>query len=85
MKKLTIITFLTLLGFVFAPNLFAQGTDLFSFMEEHLTSSEQEQLKRAKDNIAKGDKLESQIKEEDQKVQKYFTKNKKKGEKNRLK
>jgi hypothetical protein len=80
MKKLT-ITLLILLGFVFAPNLYAQGTDLFSFMEEHLSPSEQDQLKRAKDNIAKGDKLESQIKEEDKKVQKYFSKKKKKGEK----
>lgn len=81
MKKLTIVTFLILFGFAFTPKLYSQGSDLFSFMEEHLTSGEQDQLKRAKDNIAKGDKLESQIKAEDQKVQKYFKKKKKKGEK----
>jgi len=81
MKKLTIITFLLFFGFVYVPRLQAQGADLFSFMEEHLTADEQDQLQRAKDNLKKGDKLDSQIKAEDKKVQKYFSKKKKKGEK----
>ena len=81
MKKLTIITFLLIFGFGYIPRLQAQGSALFSFMEEHLSGDEKDQLQRAKDNLSKGDKLDSQIKTEDKKVDKYFKKKKKKGEK----
>lgn len=80
MKKLTIITFLLFLGFTYTPEIFAQE-DLTAFMEEHLTDSEKDQVGRATDNIAKAEKMDAQIREQDSEVQKYFSKKKKKGEK----
>ncbi len=71
MKKLTIITFILFFGIIGMPRVIAQGDELISPMEEHLTSDEKEQIERAKDNLAKGDKLEDQIKAEDGKNQKY--------------
>jgi len=81
MKKLAIITFLLFLGLMHTPEIFAQDSDLTSFMDEHLTDDEKEQVNRAKESIAKGDKMDAQIKEEDSKIQKYFSKKQKKGEK----
>jgi hypothetical protein len=81
MKKLTIITFILLSGFFGSTVIKAQGDDLFSAMEEHLTNDEKDQLQRAKDNITKGDKLEDQISAEDTKNKKYLDKKGKKAEK----
>lgn len=81
MKKLTIITFLFFVGIINAHTLLAQDADIFSYMEEHLSDDEIQQIDRAKTNISKGDKLETKIKAEDKKVDKYFKKKKKKGEK----
>ncbi len=81
MKKLTIIIFVLLFGFICNSRLMAQGDDIFAAMDEHLTSDEKEQIDRAKENLAKGDKLDDQIREEDTKNQKYISKKGKKGEK----
>jgi hypothetical protein len=81
MKKLSIITFILFFGFLCTPKIIAQGDDLFSAMAEHLTSDEKEQIDRAKDNLAKADKYEDQIKQEDSKNQKYLSKKGKKAEK----
>ena len=77
MKNLS--TFIVLISFLLA---FHQGVafaqeDIYSFMEEHLTSDESAQIDVAKRNIAKGDKMNSQIREEDKKLKKYSKKQKK--------
>ncbi len=76
MTKLRVITFA--LFFVYALGLKAQSTDLFAYMEEHLTSEETSAIDRAKSSLKKGDMLESKIKAEDRKNSKYFKKKKKK-------
>lgn len=66
--------------FVFQPSsLIAQidDDDLFSFMNDHLTANEKDQIAKAKTNIEKGDKLSSQISEEESKISKYAKKKKK--------
>jgi len=76
MKKLG--TFFILLLFLFAFQAEkAHAQDIYSFMEEHLNSGESAQIASAKKNIAKGDKLNSQIREEDKKLKKYSKKQKK--------
>ncbi len=77
MKNLS--TFIVLISFLLA---FHQGVafaqeDIYSFMEEHLTSDESAQIDVAKRNIAKADKMNSQIREEDKKLKKYSKKQKK--------
>ena len=47
MKKLTIITFILLSGFFGSTVIKAQGDDLFSAMEEHLTNDEKRDIKSA--------------------------------------
>lgn len=81
MKKLTFIVFTILFGLIGTPVILAQGDDLFSAMEEHLTNDEKDQIQRAKDNLAKGDKVEDQIRAEEAKNQKYLDKKSKKTEK----
>jgi hypothetical protein len=81
MKKLTIITLLSLLGLFVTFDLKAQTEDLYSYMDQYLSSDEKDQVARAKSSFEKGDKLEQEIKEEDSKVDKYFSKKAKKGEK----
>ncbi len=81
MKKLTIMTFILFFGILGIPKIIAQGDDIITPMAEHLTNDEKEQIDRAKDNLAKGDKLEDQIKEEDSKNQKALSKGGKKAEK----
>ncbi len=80
MTKLSLTTFVLLCVFTFG--LKAQNADLFSYMEEHLTSEETSSIDRAKSSLKKGDLLEARIKAEDSKNGKYFKKkNKKKAEK----
>ena len=77
MKNLS--TFIVLISILFAFQqrvAFAQE-DIYSFMEEHLTSDESAQINVAKRNIAKADKMDSQIREEDKKLKKYSKKQKK--------
>ncbi len=83
MKKLSIFTFLFLFAFLFQSELiYAQsGDDVFSFMEEYLTGDEASQIDRAKSSISKADKLNSSIRTEDKKIEKYLKKKKKKAEK----
>jgi len=82
MKKLSILTILFLSVFLFRSEIsFAQTDDVYSFMEEYLTADESSQINRAKSSITKGDKLTSNIREADKKIEKYFKKKKKKGEK----
>jgi len=81
MKKLTIITLILFFGFIGVPKIIAQGDDLFTAMEAHLTPDEKDQVDRAKENLAKGDKLEDQIKAQDTKNEKYLSKKGKKAEK----
>jgi len=82
MKKLSSLIILLLSVFVFQTELtYAQSDDVFSFMEEYLTADESGQMDRARSSIAKADKLDSKIRSEDKKVEKYFKKKKKKGEK----
>lgn len=81
MKKLTFITLLFFIGFINSQTLLSQDSEIFSFMEEHLNDTEAKEIEKAKGYIKKGDKLDSKIKTEDKKVQKYFSKKKKKGEK----
>ncbi len=80
MNKLTLTTFVLFFVSIFGVK--AQNTDLFSYMEEHLTSEETSAIDRAKSSLKKGDLLDAQIKAEDKKNSKYFKKkNKKKAEK----
>jgi hypothetical protein len=81
MKKLCLFTLLILSGLFFSDGLFAQKTDLYSYMDQYLSGDEKDQIARAKSSFDKGDKLESQIKEEDSKTSKFFQKKAKKGEK----
>ena len=81
MKKLTIITLLSLSGLFVSFNLSAQTDDLYTYMDQYLTADEKDQIARAKSSFEKGDKLDAQIKEEDSKTDKYFSKKSKKGEK----
>lgn len=82
MKKLSILTILFLSAFVFRNELiYAQSNDVFSFMEDYLTADEANQINRVKLSIDKGDKMNSSIRTEDKKIEKYFKKKKKKGEK----
>ncbi len=82
MKKLSILIILFLSVFVFRAELvYAQSDDVFSFMEEYLTTDEASQIDRAKSSIAKADRMNSSIRTEDKKIEKYFKKKKKKGEK----
>ena len=79
MKKLSIISLLILFISVLQLSVIKAQTDddLFSFMEEHLTSDEKSQIKKAKSNIEKGDKISSQIKKGESKIKKYSKKAKK--------
>jgi len=75
MKKLSTLIVLASFFFAFQSEINAQ--DIYSFMEEHLNSTESAKIESAKKNIAKGDKLSSQIREEDKKLEKYKKKAKK--------
>ena len=80
MKKLSSISLLVLFISVFQFSfLQAQTDDIYSFMEEHLTADEKDQVDRAKSYIDKGDRISSQIKQEESSIKKH--KGKKKYEK----
>jgi len=79
MKKLSIIPLLIFLLSVFQINNVYAQDDIYTFMEEHLTSSEKDQIDRAKSYIEKGDRLNSQISQAERKIKKH--KGKKKYEK----
>jgi hypothetical protein len=81
MKKLTVITTLIILTFFCKIELKAQNDDLYSYMEQYLTSEEKDQISRAKSSFDKAQKYDAQIKEEDSQTDKYFSKKSKKGEK----
>ncbi len=70
------IGLITLLMFVFF-SVKAQDSDLFSYMEEHLTAEETSSIDRAKSDLKKGDIFNAKIKAEDKKNAKYFKKKKK--------
>ncbi len=78
MNKISLIT----LFLFFAFSLKAQEHDLFSYMEEHLTSEETSAIDRAKSDFRKAEILQPRIEEEDKKNSKYFkNKQRKKAEK----
>lgn len=80
MKKLT-ITLLFIAAFIGANKMYAQEADLYSYMEQYLTDDEKDQVARAKSSFDKAKKLDAEIKEEDSKTEKYFSKKSKKAEK----
>jgi hypothetical protein len=80
MKKLT-VTLLILAAIFSTKKLYAQEADLYSYMDQYLTSEEKELISRAKANFDKAKKLDAQIQEEDSKNSKYFSKKAKKAEK----
>jgi len=79
MKQLSIIPILILLMSVFQTGYIQAQDDIYSFMKEHLTADEKDQIDRAKSYIDKGDRLSSQIKKEESHIKKH--KGKKKYEK----
>jgi len=76
MKKNSIIPVLILLISIFQINNLQAQDDLFSYMEEHLSSNEKDQIDRAKSYISKGDKLSSQISKEENSISKHRGKKK---------
>ncbi|OQY03544.1 MAG: hypothetical protein B6I20_04845 [Bacteroidetes bacterium 4572_117] len=80
MKKLSILTTLFLFVFLFQAELtHAQfDEDLFSFMKEYLSNDEASQVERAKSSIGKAENMNTSIRAEDKKIEKYFKKKKKK-------
>ncbi len=77
MKKLNTFIILFLLLFAFQSGTSYAQEDVYSFMKEYLTSSESSQIEAAKKSIAKGNKMDAQIREADKKLEKYSKKKKK--------
>jgi hypothetical protein len=80
MKKLA-ITLLFITATLGPVKIIAQDSDLFSYMEQYLSSDEKDQVSRAKSGFEKAKKFDAQIKDEETKNEKYFSKKSKKSEK----